>query len=60
VTESPLMSHGPVLPRSNPDPTDVRWHQWVRWALFIASITMIGMIALFGTSAKNPWITALF
>jgi hypothetical protein len=57
---SPVMSDSPVDPSSNPNPSEVGWHHWVQWALFVAAVSIIGVITVVGTAARKPWVFALF
>jgi hypothetical protein len=54
------MSLGPVDSRSDPDLAKVRRRHWVQWALFVAALAIILMVALVGTDARKPWVFALF
>ena len=51
------MSRSRSEPRPHPDPTEAHWFEW---AFFIVSIIVIVMVVLVGTSAKPPWMLALF
>jgi hypothetical protein len=54
------MPDSPVDPSSNPNPSEVGWHHWVQWALFVAAVSIIGVITVVGTAARKPWVFALF
>jgi hypothetical protein len=55
-----VMSDSPVDPSSNPNPSEVGWRHWVQWALFVAAVSIIGVITIVGTAARKPWVFALF
>jgi hypothetical protein len=40
-------------------PLAIPWAQWIRWALFVAAITVIVVIILAGVGAKKPWLWGL-
>jgi hypothetical protein len=54
------MLRNPIPPSHDRAPLGIPRGQWVRWALFIAAVTVIVTIAVVGASAKKPWFWALF
>jgi hypothetical protein len=54
------MSDSPLDPASNPNPSEVGWHHWVQWALFVVAVSIIGVITVVGNAARKPWVFALF
>jgi hypothetical protein len=53
------MLRDPIPPSHNRSPLGIPWGQWVRWAFFIAAITVIVTIVVVGASTKKPWFWAL-